>query len=82
MPRDMYRDLVACFAWKHVMLGFQSLAIRLVEARLLVVHVASSRRLHREKAKDGRVDASGYVRPFHPKIAVSSVLGPRGIVVF
>jgi hypothetical protein len=47
-----------------------------------VVHVVSSWRLHREEAKDGRVDMTGCAGPFYTKIAVSSVLGPRGIVVF
>jgi hypothetical protein len=80
--RDTRRDLVACFAWKQVTLGFPSLTLRLVEARVRVVHVTSSWRLHREKTEDGRVDAMGCVRAFYPKITVSSVLGPRGIVVF
>jgi hypothetical protein len=40
------------------------------------------RRLRREKAEDGWVDTMGYVRPFNHKIAVFSVLGPRGIVAF
>jgi hypothetical protein len=44
--------------------------------------VASSRRLHQEKAKDERVDVTGYVGPFYPKIVISNVLGSRGIVVF
>jgi hypothetical protein len=30
---DMHQDLVSCFVWKHVGLGFPSLATRLVEAR-------------------------------------------------
>jgi hypothetical protein len=46
------------------------------------VHVASSRRLHRVEAEDGRVGVTGYIGPFYPKIIVSSVLGPSGIVVF
>ncbi len=45
-------------------------------------HVASSWRLGREKAEDGWVDATGCVRPFYPKIIISSVFGYRGIVVF
>jgi hypothetical protein len=44
--------------------------------------VASSRRLHQEKAEDERVDVTGYIGPFYPKIIISNVLGPRGIVVF
>jgi hypothetical protein len=47
-----------------------------------VVHVALSRRSRGVEAKDGRVDAMGCVRPFYPKIAVFSVLGPRGNLVF
>jgi hypothetical protein len=82
MAWDTHRDLVACFAWKQVTLGFSSLVVRLAEARLQVVHVASSRRLRREKAKDGWVDAIGCVGPFYPKIVIFSVLGPMGIVVF
>jgi hypothetical protein len=34
------------------------------------------------EAEDGRVDATGCVGLFYPKNVVSSVLGPRGIVVF
>jgi hypothetical protein len=63
-------------------LGFPSLALRLPEARLQVVHVASSQRLRREEAEDGRVDAMSYVGHFYPKIIISSVLDSRGIVVF
>jgi hypothetical protein len=73
---------MACFAWNQVVLGFPSLALRLVEAQLRMVHVASSRRLRREEAEDGRVDATDCVGPFYPKIISSSVLDPRGIVVF
>jgi hypothetical protein len=36
-----------------------------------VVHVASSWRLHRDKAKDGWVDAMGCVRPFYPNFVIS-----------
>jgi hypothetical protein len=50
---DTHRDLVSCFVWKHVGLGFPSLATRLVEAR-------------RNQVKDGRVNAMGYVRPCYP----------------
>jgi hypothetical protein len=70
------------FTWKQITLGFLSFALRLAEARLRVVHVASLRRLCREEAEDRRVDATGCVGPFYPKIDVSSVLCPRGIVVF
>jgi hypothetical protein len=44
--------------------------------------VASSQRLHRDQVEDGRVDATGYVGPFYPKIDVFIVLGPRGNLVF
>jgi hypothetical protein len=79
--RDTHRDLSACFAWKQVMLGFPSMAIRLVD-KGRVVHMASSRRLHQVEAEDRRVDTMGCIGPFYPKIVVSSVLGLRGIVVF
>jgi hypothetical protein len=46
---DTRRDLAACFAWKQVWLGFLSLAWRLSETRLRVVHVAPSWRLRRRK---------------------------------
>jgi hypothetical protein len=64
------------------MLGFLSLALRLVEARLQVVHVPSSWQLRQEDAEDGRVDATGCVGPFFPKIIVFSILGSSDIVVF
>jgi hypothetical protein len=82
MARDMCRVLMACFGWKQVTLGFSSLVLRLSEARLRVVHMASSRRWHREEAEDGRVDVAGCVKPLYPKIIISSVLGVRSIVVF
>jgi hypothetical protein len=42
---DTCQDLVACFTWKQVWLGFPSLACRLAKARRRVMHVAPSRRL-------------------------------------
>jgi hypothetical protein len=63
---DTHQDLVASFAWKKVRVGFPSLASRLMEARRWVVHVAPSRRLHRSQVKNGRVDATGCVRPCYP----------------
>jgi hypothetical protein len=78
----MRRDLAAFFAWKQVGLGFSSLASRLVEARLWVVHVAPSQTSRRVKAEDRRVDAMCCVGLFYHKIIVSSVLDTRGIVVF
>jgi hypothetical protein len=64
------------------MLGFPSLASRLVEAQWRVVHVAPSWRLRRDQVKDGRVDATGCVGPYYPYFAVFYVLGSRGIVLF
>jgi hypothetical protein len=80
--RDAHRDLAACFAWKQVTLGFPSLALRLVETRQRVVHVAPSRRLHRDQVKDGWVDVMGCVGPCYPYFVIFYVLGPRGVVVF
>jgi hypothetical protein len=82
MMWDTRQDLVACFTWKKVMLGFSSVVLRLVEARQWVVHVTSSRRLRWVEAEDGWVDATGCVKPFYHKIVISSVLGPKGIIVF
>jgi hypothetical protein len=45
MVWDTRRDLAACFTWKQVGLRFFSLASKLAETRLRVVHVAPSRRL-------------------------------------
>jgi hypothetical protein len=47
-----------------------------------VVHVTSSWRSRGVEAEDEWVDAMLYVRLFYPKIVVSNVLDPRGIVVF
>ena len=66
--RDTRRDLAACFGAKQVWLGFPSLASRLAEARRRMVHVASSRRLRRVEAEDGRADATGCVGLFYPEI--------------
>jgi hypothetical protein len=79
--RDTCRDLVACFTWKQVELGFPSLASRLVEARRRVVHVAPSLRLRQSQVKDGRVDATGCIRPCYPYFVVFILLGSRGILV-
>jgi hypothetical protein len=80
--RDTRQDLAACFTWKQVGLEFPSLASRLVQARLPVVHVESSRRSRGVKAEDGWVDEMGCVGPFYPKNTIFIVLGPNGIVVF
>jgi hypothetical protein len=61
---------------------FPSLALRLVQARLRVVHVAVSWRLCHDEVKDRQVDVMGCVRPFYPKIAVFYVLDPRGVLLF
>jgi hypothetical protein len=58
---DTHRDLAACFSWKEVTLGFLSLASRLADARLQVVHVTSSRRSRGVEAEDGRVDATSCI---------------------
>jgi hypothetical protein len=36
-----------------------------------MVHVASSLRLHRVEAKDGHVDATGYIRSFYTNFTIS-----------
>jgi hypothetical protein len=82
MTWDTCKDIATCFTSKQVVLGFSSLALRLTEALLRVVHVTLSRRLRREEAEDGWINATGCVGPFYPKIVVSSVLGSRGTVVF
>jgi hypothetical protein len=73
---------VACFAWKQVALRFSSLALKLAEIRLRVVHVASSRRLRREKTEDGWIDVTSCVGPFNPKIIIFIVLGSKDVVFF
>jgi hypothetical protein len=40
--QETCRDLVACFAWKQVRLGFPGFASKLVKVQRRVVHVASS----------------------------------------
>jgi hypothetical protein len=82
MAWDMHQDLAACFVWKEVMLWFSSLALILAEARLRVIHVASSQKLHREEAEDRRIDVTGYIGSFYHKIVIFSVLGTTCIVVF
>jgi hypothetical protein len=77
----MRRYLAACFAWKHVELGFSSLALRLAEAQRWVVYMAPSRRLRWSQVEDGRVDVMGCIGPFYPTFIVFNVLGPMGIVV-
>jgi hypothetical protein len=81
IAQDTRRDLAACFAWKQVVLGFLSLSSRLAEARQRVVHVAPSRRFHRDQVADGWVNAMGCVGSCYPYFAIFYVLGPRGILV-
>jgi hypothetical protein len=63
-------------------LGFFNLASRLVEARLRVVYMTSSRRSRGIDAEDGRVDATCYVEPFYPKIVIFIILCHKGILIF
>jgi hypothetical protein len=79
---DTRQDLAVCFPWKQITLRFPSLASRLVDAQRRMVHVASSLRLRREEAEDGRVDATGCVRPLYLKIFIIYVLCPRSSLVF
>jgi hypothetical protein len=82
MAWDTHRDLVACFTGTQVVLGFPSLASRLVEARRRVVQVAPSRRLRQDQVEVGRVDVTDCVGPCYPYFVIFYVLGPRGIIVF
>jgi hypothetical protein len=77
-----HRDLAACFAWKQVGLGFFSLALRLVEARHRVVHVAPSRMSREDQVEDGWVDVTDDIGPCYPYFAVFYVLDLMGILVF
>jgi hypothetical protein len=47
-----------------------------------VMRVTSSQKLHQEETEHGRIDTTGYVRPFYPKIIVSSVLYHSRIIIF
>jgi hypothetical protein len=47
-----------------------------------MMHVALSWRLHRVEAEDGRIDVTGYVRPFYDNFTIFYVLGHRDILVF
>jgi hypothetical protein len=71
MAWDTRRDLAACFMWKHVWLGFSSLASRLAEARWRVVHVAPLQRLRQSQVKYGWVNATGCVGSCYPYFVVS-----------
>jgi hypothetical protein len=80
------RDLVACFAWKQVGLGFPSLASRLVVARHKWCTWHHHRGLVEVKPKDRRFDGVGCgaveVRPIYPSLVVIFLLAHRGILVF
>jgi hypothetical protein len=67
---DTRRDLATCFSWKQVRLEFLSLASRLMETQRWVVHMASSWRLHRDEAEDGRVNVMRCIGLFYHKIIV------------
>jgi hypothetical protein len=82
MAQDTRQDLVACFTWKEVTLGFPGLATRLAEPRRRVVPMAPSWRLRQNEVEDGQIDAMGYVGPCYPFFTVFYVLCLRGIVVF
>jgi hypothetical protein len=71
MAWNTRRDLAACLTWKQLMLGFPSQASRLAKAQQRVMHMASSRRLHRVEVEDGRVNETGSVGPLYPKIVNS-----------
>jgi hypothetical protein len=47
---------------------------KLTDARRQVVHVASSRRLHRDEVEDGRIDATDCVRFSYPYFIIFNVL--------
>jgi hypothetical protein len=79
MMWDMHQDLAAFFGWKQVGVGFPNLVSKLVEVRRRMVHVTSSRRLHRVDAEDGWVDSVGCGGPFYSKIIVFYVSGHRGM---
>jgi hypothetical protein len=47
-----------------------------------MVHMASSWRSHRDRAEDGRVNATGYIELFYPNFIVLIVLVPKDNLVF
>jgi hypothetical protein len=75
MARDTRRDLVACFTWKRVRLGFPSFASKLVEELRRVVYMALSRRSRRDEAEDGSVNATDCIGLFYPNFAIFVELG-------
>jgi hypothetical protein len=46
-----------------------------------MVHVASSRRSHVDKAEDGQVDTTGCIRLFYPNFAAFIILGHKGNLI-
>jgi hypothetical protein len=82
LVRGTHRDLVACFTWKQVGLGFPTLASRLEEVQWRMVHMAPSRRSRVDEDEDRRVDVMGYVRLCYPCFVIFYVLGLRGVLVF
>jgi hypothetical protein len=76
MMQGTRRDLVACFTWKQVELGFSSLASRLAESQRRVVYVAPSWRSRQDKVEVGWVDVMGCVGPCYPYFAIFIALGP------
>jgi hypothetical protein len=76
MMWDTRLDLVACFAWKQVGLGFPSFASKLVKEQRWVVHVTTSWRLC-----EGEADAV-HVGLKYPSLAVISFSPRRRILVF
>jgi hypothetical protein len=56
-------------------------ASKLVEERRRLVHVTSSRRLRKDEAEDGRVDAMSCIGLFYPYFTVFIVLCPMSILV-
>jgi hypothetical protein len=70
---------VACFTWGAMI---SRSGLKTGGDTMWMVHVASSWRLRRDQAEDGRVDAIGCVGPYYPYFAVYFVLGPMGILVF
>jgi hypothetical protein len=60
---------------------FQS-DLKTVRSVMWMMHVASSCRLHRVQAEDGRVDMTGCVGPFYPNFTIFYVLPLIDILVF
>jgi hypothetical protein len=55
--------------------------LKLAEERRQLVHVASSRKSHRDEAEDGWVNATGCIRLFYPNFAIFFVLDHKGSLV-